>query len=71
MKNKTRIQKNLSISLVNPWSGSTNEMKTWKEIKAWAHSNVNGRNLRDWIKTAREAYNDHDGDTLGKMIIGS
>lgn len=59
------------ITLINPWSGAQCQEMTWAQIRAWATTNVYHGDRADWLKAAREAFRDQDGDTLGTMIIGS
>jgi hypothetical protein len=44
---------------------------TWNQIKKWAGENVHEDSRKEWLKEAREAFRDDDGETLGNMIIGS
>lgn len=62
-----------AVQMINPWSKAEPPDKcwTWKQVRAWATKNIGVISRREWLKAAREAFRDDDGETLGKMIIGS
>ena len=70
---ETNIKSKSRVQLVNPWSGACpdNMLLTWKQVSSWAKENVHYSYYDEWIKEARKAFRNDDGETLGIMIIGS
>ena len=69
----TNLKSKESIQLVNPWSGAypPDRIMTWAQIVAWCRDSVNPADQADWIRQARQAARNDDGDELGMMIIGA
>ena len=57
--------------LENPWSHTTSDEMSWKEIKAWAEEHVHPSDRVKWLRAAWKAFRANDEVTLGNMIIGS
>ena len=61
-----------TVYLVNPWSGAIlSPPWTWSKIQRWARKYVAPQDRRAWYAEARAAFRAGDGDTLGRMIVGS
>jgi len=62
-----------SVQLINPWSGAAPEeyCLSWTQIVAWAVDHVHESDRDEWLAIAKTAYDQDDGETLGRMIIGS
>ena len=61
------------VQIVNPWSGAfaPGFNLTWEEIGTWAEKHIHTSDMAEWLKEAKKAFALDDGETLGKMIIGS
>ena len=70
---RTNLQSKESIQLVNPWTGAypPDMMLTWNEIVEWCRQYVHPTYQSDWLRQARVAARNDDGEALGVMIIGS
>jgi cytochrome b subunit of formate dehydrogenase len=71
MTTTTKLAELPAVTLINPWSGVQCQMMTWAQIRRWATHSIHQSNRAEWLDSAREAFRDQDGDTLGSMIIGS
>lgn len=62
-----------AVQLINPWSKAEPPDKcwTWLQVRKWATKHIGPSSRKDWLKAAREAFRNDDGETLGSMIIGS
>lgn len=60
-----------SVTLINPWSGVPANAMTWQQVLDWSASHIHDNDRPTWRKAAKAAYVANDGDTLGRMIIGS
>lgn len=67
----TKLANLPAVTLINPWSGAQCQEMTWAQIRKWATNSIHHASRREWLASAREAFRDQDGDTLGTMIIGS
>ena len=70
---KTNKKSQERIQLINPWSGAAPEEKqmTWREIVEWCEIYIHETNQGEWLREARRAVKNDDGEQLGIMIIGS
>jgi hypothetical protein len=60
-----------NVTLINPWSHAQVRDVSWPDVQDWAEDHVHPGQLLDWLEDARRAFDADDGDTLGRMIIGS
>lgn len=71
MRDRTISTASPAIPIINPWTGDVSMIMHWDEIVLWAEDGVAQCDIREWLDTARAAYDAGDGKALGRMIIGS
>ena len=73
MTMETTIKSKDTIGLVNPWSKmiAPDNYWTWAQIVEWCNAHIHESNRADWLREARRAARNDDGETLGAMIIAS
>ena len=60
-----------TVTLYNPWTNQAVVEMTWNDILLWADANVHPDDIDEWVKIAHEAFDNCNGEELGRMILGS
>jgi len=68
---KYTIYNNPPVTLLNPWTGVPCREMTWPDIMKWAEENIHARHVDEWLDDAAVAFDEKDGHSLGRMVIGS